>query len=86
MKWFRLVAKRGGADGQFFLGVMYLQGAGVPTNYVKAHAWWSMAAANGNEEASNLRELVAKGMTPQQIAEAQAYAARCVENDYEGCD
>ncbi len=58
----------------------------VPQNYIKAYAWWSMAAAQGKEMASDNKDIVTEKMTSQQIAEGQAYATRCFENDYRGCD
>jgi TPR repeat protein len=86
VKWYRLAAQQGDAYAQNNLGLRYDNGEGVPTNYVKAYAWMSMAAAQGNEIASENKSIVTKKMTPQQIAEAQAYATRCFENDYKGCD
>jgi glutamate mutase epsilon subunit len=59
---------------------------GVPENDIKAYAWISMAASQRDEMASKNKGLVTEKMTRQQIAEAQAYAARCFENDYKGCD
>ena len=38
---------------------------------MNAYAWYNVASANGNENASKNREIVAKTMTPEQIAEAQ---------------
>ncbi len=53
---------------------MYSAGDGVPQDYVKAHLWFNLAAAQGNEDARELRDLWAKKMTPEQIAEAQRLA------------
>ena len=86
LKWTRLAAQQGNVDGQFTLALMYADGLGVPTNDSRAYAWWSMAAAQGDELASKNTRIIIEKMTRQQIAEAQAYAARCFENDYKGCD
>lgn len=86
MKWYRLAAQQGIAIAQYNLGNMYGFGRGVPENDIIAYAWWSMAAAQGHESASNNKGIVSKKMTRQQIAEAQAYAARCFENVYKGCN
>ena len=86
VKWFRLAAQQGYAEAQSNLSLTYAKGEGVLQNFVKAHAWMSMAAAQGNEKASKNKDSVTKIMTRQQIAEAQAYAARCFENDYKGCN
>ena len=47
---------------------------GIHRDYVSAHMWYSLAAAQGNQEASINRDIIAKRMTPHQIAEAQRMA------------
>jgi TPR repeat protein len=86
VKWYRLAAQQGDAAAQTNLGVMCFFGEGVPKNYVRAYAWYSMAEDKGFEPVSELKSSFAKILTPQQIAEAQAYAALCFRYDYEGCD
>ena len=83
--WLAL-AEQGDADAQRNLGLMYDNGDGAPTNDINAYAWWSLAATQGHESASENKGIITKRMTRQQIAEAQAYATRCFENDYKGCD
>jgi uncharacterized protein len=82
-KWYRLAAERGNAVAQFNLGTIYATGIGeplVPKDYVQGHLWLDLAAAQGNAadlsaEQRKLvvknRDLVAKLMTPDQLAEAQ---------------
>ncbi len=43
-------------------------------DYVQAHMWYSLAAAQGEKEASKGRDILAEKMTPAQIAEAQKLA------------
>ena len=50
---------------------MYASGDGVPEDAVYAYAWLSIAAAQGNTDAKEGKELVAKLMTQVQITEAQ---------------
>jgi TPR repeat protein len=73
-KWYRLAAELGDAGGQFNFGVMYYNGNGVPQDYVRAHTWFNLAASRGNANGSKNRDMVAKLMTPAQIAEAQHMA------------
>jgi len=47
---------------------------GVPQDYVQAHMWYNLASADGGSYASKLRADIARKMTPDQIAEAQALA------------
>ncbi len=74
LKWFRLAAEQGDAGGQSKLGASYNIGKGVPQDYVQAHMWANLAAAQGIKNALELRKLIAKKMTPEQIAEAQRLA------------
>jgi TPR repeat protein len=53
---------------------MYHRGDGVPQDYVQAHMWANLAAAQGNEDARGARDVIAFMMTPSQIEEAQRLA------------
>jgi TPR repeat protein len=72
--WLRKVAEQGVDKAQFNLGTMYANGWGVQQNDVQAHLWWNLAAAQGDADAFKNRDIVAKKMTPAQIAEAQKLA------------
>ena len=53
---------------------MYGKGRGVPEDYVLAHMWANLAAAQGNENGIEVRDLLEEEMTPAQLAEAQRLA------------
>ncbi len=74
VRWYRLAAEQGHANAQFSMGVRYITGEGVPQDCVLAHMWVNLAAAQGNEKALKLRELMAKKMTPAELADAQRMA------------
>jgi TPR repeat protein len=79
LKWHRLAAEQGDAFAQFALGNMYRSGHGVLQDYVEAHKWFNLAASRKTEEDSRKRSIknrgiVAKLMTPAQVAEAQKLA------------
>ncbi len=74
MKWYRKAAEQGNADAQTTLGVMYANGEGVPEDFIQAHMWFNLAAAQGNELGRENRDIVAERMTPAQVAEAQRLA------------
>jgi len=80
VKWYRLAAEQCHATAQFMLAVKYRFGTGVEQDYVQAHMWANLAAANrntnreGQNTAIELRDTVAKQMTPNQVAEAQRLA------------
>jgi TPR repeat protein len=73
-KWYRLATDQGNADAQYNLGGMYATGQGVQQDYVSAHLWLSLSAAQGEQSATKSRDLIARRMTPAQIAEAQRLA------------
>lgn len=78
VKWYRLAADQGNAGGQFELGVLYEFGQGVPQDYVLAYMWFNLSGASSKDQTEyasrNARDMVAKKMTPGQIAEAQRLA------------
>ena len=74
LKFWRPLAAQGNAYAQYNLGFMYDEGRGVPQDFVQAHMWFELAAAQGHEEAPKGRDLVASQMTPDQNVEAQRMA------------
>jgi len=53
---------------------MYANDRGVPQDDAAAYMWFTLADEQGFGEAQKSREIVAKRMTPDQIAEAQRMA------------
>jgi hypothetical protein len=70
-KWYRLAAGQGHILAQFNLAAMYDNGRGVAQDEVLAHTWFSLAVAHGNPEAARNRDIVARRMSPAQLAAAQ---------------
>ena len=77
-KWYRQAAAQGNAIAQFNLGFMYGNGEGMPQNFVEAYRWFTLAAAQlpaadsfNREKAIRNRDVLAREMTPGQIAAAQ---------------
>ena len=71
---FRPLAEQGNPSAQNNLGVMYAIGNGIPQDYVEAHKWANLAAAQGNKVAEKFMDSIAARMTSDQIAEAQRLA------------
>ena len=69
-----LDADKGNALAQFSLGFIYEKGLGMPQDYVRAHMWFSLAAAQGTKGAAEWRDRLAARMSPAQITEAQKLA------------
>ena len=74
LKWVQPSANQGHAPAQINLGLMYYNRQGVARDYVRAYMWVSLAALQGDPIAVNYRDIIAKKMTPAQIAEAQRLA------------
>ena len=63
-----LEAERGVGEAQFWLGVAYDNGEGMPEDYVKAYAWLNLAGAQGEEADRMAKDSLRKRMTREQIA------------------
>lgn len=77
MRLFRPAAEQGNAAAEYGLGLGYQNGQGVLQDYVLAHMWFNLAAAQsspGDDDASKALSRLAAKMTPDQIAEAQKMA------------
>ena len=67
---------QGNAGAQFNLGLMYYFGQSVTPDYVQVLMWFNLAGAQGNKPAAQAQGVVARRMTPAQLAEARRRAAR----------
>ncbi len=70
----RAAANAGDARAMLALGRLYEQGLGAPQNFVQAHMWFNLAAAQGSAEAAAARSALTAQMTREQVATAQAGA------------
>jgi TPR repeat protein len=86
VRWYQLAAKQGYADAQNSLGLMFGDGQGVAQDYVRAHMWLSIGAVGGDSRSAKNRDIMARKMTPQQIAEAQRMARECQARNFKNCD
>jgi hypothetical protein len=68
------LAEAGNRDAQFFVGGLYMDGAGVPEDQVRAHAWWPLAADQGHSRASAFLEVIVTIMAPGQLTAARDLA------------
>jgi hypothetical protein len=71
--------QQGHTAAQSNLGFAYRDGQGVPQDYVQAHTWLNLAAAQakpvaGHNIAAEARDSIAAKMSLAQIAEAQRLA------------
>jgi TPR repeat protein len=73
---YRLAAEQGDGLSQFNLARRYQEGKDVPPDAVEAYFWFALATANGVEDALQMRNVLKKKMTRQQIADAERKVAR----------
>jgi TPR repeat protein len=59
----REAAERGDMDAQYTLGLIYAEGRGVEIDLAMAHYWLSLAVAQGDRDAEQLRNVVGSQMT-----------------------
>ncbi|MEH6728495.1 MAG: tetratricopeptide repeat protein [Hyphomicrobiales bacterium] len=74
VKWWELAALGGYALAQARLGLVFARGeAGLGQDYVIAHSWMSLAAAQGNKNASNNLKVLGTRMSPVDIKKAELF-------------
>jgi Sel1 repeat len=88
-RWYEQAAAQGDAWAEVNLASQYLLGQGVPQDNVRAYMWFSLAAANTTGSRQKFpvdsRDMVARSMTPAQIAEAQQLTQQCQSRKFKGC-
>ncbi len=74
-KWFRKAAEFGIRDSQYNLAILYARGMGGPQDLAQSYAWFSAAAAQGDEDAGKKRDEIGGRLDPATLARAKAMAA-----------
>ncbi|NTJ41302.1 hemagglutinin [Agrobacterium larrymoorei] len=70
--WFIQASDLGVRDSQFNLAILYARGSGVQQSLEESYKWFAIAARDGDTDAEQKREDVAKAMKPEQLASAKA--------------
>ncbi len=88
-KWYLRSANQGDAIALYKLGLMYAKGQGVPQDNVQAYRWLNQAvsrypAGKDRDDATTALNVVAKTMTPAEIAEAQKPMPAVIDGDITG--
>ncbi len=68
------LAADGDPTAQYWLGIMYFEGKGVPQDDIQAYMWLTLAADQGNRGARLGKNGLERRMNPEQITEAQRLA------------
>ena len=78
--WYREAAAQGEPFAQASLGIMFNFGKGVHRDHVQAYMWYEIAIAHSTggdrDTIVEMRDNVARQMTPGQIAEARKLAGQ----------
>ena len=80
-KWSLRGAMGGQNEAQRELGAMYGKGDGVLEDMVTAYAWYNIAAANGNLKAQQVKKLMNKALTREQISKGQETSRQMVREN-----
>jgi len=74
--WCHRAAEKGHAAALFALGQFYFDGLGngFTRDHVRAYMWFSLADAQGDQDARLMLESLENDMTPRQVAEARRLA------------
>ncbi|MFK3863962.1 tetratricopeptide repeat protein [Pseudoalteromonas rhizosphaerae] len=78
-KWMRLAAMSGNQRAQFYLGLFFIKGQGVPTSVFHGAVWLSLASSQGYEPAATALTDLRKHLTTRRFKDAQCYAATLYE-------
>lgn len=70
----RKAAERGEMDAQYAMGLIYAEGRGVEIDLAQAHYWLSLAIAQGDRDADQLRNIVGSQMSDAEFAAAKELA------------
>jgi TPR repeat protein len=83
VRLFNLLAEKGNAKAQMWLGNMYIGGQGVPQDYQEALRWYRKAAEQGDAQALfNLGTMYENGEgIPQDYEEALRWYRKAAEQD-----
>src|SRR5690242_10853895 len=83
---FRSLAEQGNPNAQSVLGVMYWKGQGVARSSARAFMWFSLASGRGDRRAKVRLRVVAKTITPLELARARDMMQACEASNYRDCE
>ena len=76
-------------DSQFNLAILLVRGLGLEPSLVQSYQWFSIAAAQGDNDAAAKRDEVGAKLSPSELSVAKALAAafhpRTADPAADGC-
>lgn len=76
LRWLRESARRGYPLAQTSLGVLYLNGDGVPLDRAEAYAWFTLAADQGEASALEAEAALSVELSDEELTRAKELATR----------
>lgn len=73
-QWLNRASQRGHIQAQHNLGLLYYEGKGVERDPVRAYYWLKVAALQGDDVSQEALKLVGKGMSEDQVRQAETQA------------
>lgn len=83
-EWYMRAALRGLVAAQFQLARLYVEGRGVPQDYMSGYVWMTLAGRAGHETARTLLPMLASLMSKQELAEANERLAALRKTEIRG--
>ena len=80
VQWLNRAAQRGHIQAQHNLGLLYYEGKGVERDPLRAYFWLKVAVLQGDEESQGPLKVVAKGMSADQVRQAESQAEDWMKN------
>jgi uncharacterized protein len=85
MKWYRKAAFQGNGFAAYQAANLNIQGKGAARDPAVAFMLARLAEENGWKEATDLRERIESGMTPELHEQGEALFEKCVSSNYQIC-
>ncbi|BDF93895.1 MULTISPECIES: tetratricopeptide repeat protein [Pseudoalteromonas] len=78
-KWMRLAAMAGNHRAQFYMGLFFIKGQGVPQSVFHGAVWLSLASSQGYDPATSALTDLRKHISTKRFQDAKCYAATLYE-------
>lgn len=72
LKIWRPLALKGEARAQYNVALMYSEGRGVPQSLIQGYLWAALATAQGYADSEEVRDEIAKALSPGDLLKAQS--------------
>lgn len=82
---FEALAEQGYSPAQYFLGMMYYNGDGVPQNNIRALMWVKLSNYGGYYRAHNKVLIISHAMNERDVRRAEQLVYECWQRNFADC-